>query len=98
MKDTPTSGLKSVSAGSELKTCKVFVFLVEVVVLVVGFDWTVGELFVEVGNVGIGCQDGDEGSFDWSRHQGVPVYLLEPGVVLYLLGTAGPQPVLRVFL
>jgi hypothetical protein len=38
MKDTPTSGLKSVSAGSELKTCKVFVFLVEVVVLVVGFD------------------------------------------------------------
>jgi hypothetical protein len=68
------------------------------IVLCVGFHRAAGEIFVEVGRVSVGVDDGNEGSLYGSSAESVPVDLLEPRVVLYFLNVVCTNAVFRVFL
>ena len=67
-----------------------FAFLMRVLDGVgVGLHLTLSELWVETGDIHLRLQSGNEGSFHLLAEDSLPVDLLEPGVLLYLLCTLG---------
>lgn len=61
-------------------------------------DWAVGKVLIEIGCICVWGQDGHEGRLDALGQQRIPVDLLEPGVILDLIWTVCPEPVLWIFL